>query len=63
MSDEGENMDSDDFQSEGNNNSKQGKKKIRVLGKRGYNKPKSKRVKYQSKNIFTKFSNLFLTNR
>ena len=47
MSDEGENMDSDDFQSEGNN--KQGKKKIRILGKRGYNKPKSKRVKYQSK--------------
>ena len=49
MSDEGENMDSDDFQSEGNNNNKQGKKKIRILGKRGYNKPKSKRVKYQSK--------------
>jgi hypothetical protein len=49
MSDD-EIMDSDDLQSEGNNN-KQGKKKIRILGKRGYNKPKSKRVKYQSKNI------------
>jgi hypothetical protein len=50
MSEEGEAIDSEEYQSDENNNSKLGKKKIRVLGKRGYNKPKSKRVKYQSKN-------------
>ena len=46
-----ERVDSDDFQSvDIDTNNKIGKKKIRVLGKRGYNKPKSnKRVKYQSK--------------
>ncbi len=52
MSDNNENIESENYQSDEDNednNDKLNRKKGRVLGKRVSNKPKPKRSKYQSK--------------
>lgn len=54
MSDNQEQIESEEYRSEEENeeNNKMGKKKIRTLGRRVYNKPKTKRIKPQSKNLY-----------
>jgi hypothetical protein len=56
MSDNKDQLESDEYQSEDDNevNEKAPLKK-RVLGKRGYNKPKQRRVKYPSKKLFKNY--------
>jgi len=50
MSEEIEGIESEEYLSENaEDNSKTGKKKLRVLSKRGYNKPKNKKLRLQSK--------------
>ncbi len=50
MSEEIEGIESDEYLSEdADENSKTGKKKLRVLNKRVYNKPKNKKLRLQSK--------------